>query len=71
MQREIPPFRFAQAKMQALEDQVQTLQDRLKELEIERAHNTAQLDALSQCVRGMELAPRPDAGLESSQEARI
>ena len=56
--------------MQALEDQVQALQDRLKELEIERAHNTAQLDALSQCVRGMELAPRPDAGPDSSQEAR-
>ncbi len=42
----------------------------VKALEIERAHNTAQLDALSQCVRGMELAPRPDAGPESSQEVR-
>ena len=60
-----------QAKMQALEDQVQGLQEKLKALEIERAHNTAQLDALSQCVRGMELAPRPDAGPESSQEVCI
>ncbi len=54
--------------MQALEDQVSTLQERLKELEIERAHNTAQLDALSQCVRGMEIAPRADEGLDSAQE---
>ena len=56
--------------MQALEEQVQGLQERLKELEIERAHNTAQLDALSQCMRGMELAPRPDGGPDSIQEAR-
>ena len=56
--------------MQALEDQVQGLQEKLKALEIERAHNTAQLDALSQCVRGMELAPRPEAGPESGQEVR-
>ena len=41
----------SQAKVQALEDQVQTLQERLKELEMERAHNTAQLDLLGKCAQ--------------------
>jgi hypothetical protein len=44
-------FTGLQAKVQALEDQVQALQERLKELEMERAHNTAQLDLLGKCVR--------------------
>ena len=39
-----------QAKVQALEDQVDVLTARLKELEMERAHNTAQLDLLAKCV---------------------
>ena len=43
----------AQAKVQALEDQVHVLTSRLKELEMERAHNTAQLDLLAKCVLGL------------------
>ena len=40
----------AQAKVQALEDQVHALTARLKDLEMERAHNTAQLDLLAKCA---------------------
>ena len=44
--------RAAQAKVQALEGQVHALTARLKELEMERAHNTAQLDLLAKCAAG-------------------
>ncbi len=44
------PLHPAQARVQALEGQVHALTARLKELEMERARNTAQLDLLTKCA---------------------
>ena len=46
------PLHRAQARVQALEGQVHALTARLKELEMERARNTAQLDLLTKCAAG-------------------
>jgi len=46
------PLHRAQARVQALEGQVHALTVRLKELEMERTRNTAQLDLLTKCAAG-------------------
>ena len=53
----------AQAKQFALQVQLVDLQERLKELELERTQHRAQLDALSQCMRNVSCVqpPRPVA----------
>ena len=48
----LSPVHRAQARVQALEGQVNALTARLKELEMERARNTAQLDLLTKCAAG-------------------
>ncbi len=60
----------AQAKQFALQVQLVDLQERLKELELERTQHRAQLDALSQCMQNVSCVQPPRPVADRLAEAR-